>query len=122
MVRYHVSSFERRKPGSSKRSVHVRGHFVNAKGSGRSRGRKHGIFSGEKPWITRKGKLGGPGFLSKTRGSRERLLDSCVKSYGYRSCLGSVNVLSRNRKVKAKYGAEIREMMNYLEDKYGRRK
>ena len=82
---------------------------VGSKGV-RSRGAKQGLFSkkkGYKPWITREGKLGGPGYFSKPAATRHRILNECVRGYGYRSCLGSLMVLNRSRELKKKYGAKI---------------
>jgi hypothetical protein len=72
-----------------------------------------------KPWITRSGKLGGPGFLSKPSTVQYKLLDNCVKKYGYKSCLGSVIVLMRNQKIYKHYKTELMELKNYLKYKYG---
>lgn len=41
----------------------------------------------------REGKLGGPGYLSKSDAARRKLLRACVKKWGYRSCLGSIVAL-----------------------------
>ena len=46
-----------------------------------------------KPWITRPGKLGGPGYAEWDEDERHGLLSACVQSYGYRSCLSSLTVL-----------------------------
>ena len=70
-------------------------------------------------WITRPGKLGGPGFLSKSSSEQYRLLDKCVREYGYRSCLGSVMVLQRSRAINSSYGAKLNNLKNYLKRKYG---
>jgi hypothetical protein len=70
-------------------------------------------------WITRKGKLGGKGFLSKSSSEQHKLLTKCVKKYGYRSCLGSVMVLSRNRDIQAVHGAKINKLKKWLKEKYG---
>lgn len=75
----------------------------------------------KQPWIRpeRAGKLGGEGYLKKTAAERQRLLDRCVREWGYRSCLGSVMVLERSRVIKAKYGAKLRKDREYLRRKYG---
>lgn len=49
------------------------------------------------PWITHPGKLGGPGYLSKTDIVRHRLLNACIARHGWNSCRGSVAVLQRPR-------------------------
>jgi len=91
---------------------------VGSKGV-RSRGAKQGPYSKQKPWITREGKLGGAGYFSKPAATRHRLLNKCVKEYGYRSCLGSLMVLNRSSVMKQKYGAKIDADKNYLKNKYG---
>lgn len=79
----------------------------------------HSLAKGFKPWITRKGKLGGKGFLSKPRETQKKILNKCVKDYGYRSCLGSVMVLNRSRAVAAKYGRTLGTLRRYLVKTYG---
>jgi hypothetical protein len=101
----------------------VKGTWVRLPGRGRSRGRKTGgpysRAKGYKPWITREGKLGGAGFLEKSASAQHKLLDKCVKKYGYRSCLGSVMVLNRNKDIKRKHGKKLTALRNYLKKKYG---
>ena|SRR3990167_5366912 len=93
-----------RKGYTRKDGVKVRGTWVSIKSKRKSR----------KPWITRKGKLGGSGFLSKSFESQKRILRNCVKQYGYRSCLGSIMVLNRNMKIKELYGRKIDRLKEYL--------
>ena len=81
--------------------------------------RKTSRKSKSRKWITRKGKLGGKGFLTKPAREQHKLLDGCVKKYGYRSCLGSVMVLNRNREIKSLHGKKIDSLKNYLRKKYG---
>jgi hypothetical protein len=69
-------------------------------------------------WITRPGKLGGPGFLSKSSSEQHRLLNKCVKEYGYRSCLGSIMVLQRSRSINRAHGSKLNSLKNYLKNKY----
>lgn len=64
-------------------------------------------------WIKRKGKLGGPGFLSKSRKTQKRLIDKCKRRYGKRSCLGSVMVLERSSILKKKYGDTLKSLHRY---------
>ena len=71
-------------------------------------------------WITRPGKLGGKGFLKKPSDTQHKLLDRCVKKYGYLSCLRSVMVLNRNRKVKQKHGSKINKLKSWLMKKYSK--
>lgn len=70
------------------------------------------------PWITRKSKLGGPGFLTKLVREQHRLIDKCVKEYGYKSCLGSVMALMRNTNINAKYGAKLESLKKYTMKKH----
>ncbi len=70
-------------------------------------------------WITRPGKLGGPGFLSKPSSEQHRLLNKCVREYGYRSCLGSIMVLQRSRAINSAHGAKLNSLKNYLKRNYG---
>jgi hypothetical protein len=70
-------------------------------------------------WIRNKGKLGGPGFLSRAATVQHSLLNGCVSRHGYRSCLDSVLVLARNRKVNAHFGPTIRSLSSYLKTKFG---
>lgn len=42
---------------------------------------------------TRSGKLGGPGYLNRSAATRQKILRGCVKKYGYRSCLGSIQAM-----------------------------
>jgi hypothetical protein len=69
--------------------------------------------------IRRKGKLGGKGFLSKSRAEQKRILDRCVDEYGYRSCLGSVMVLERIPATQAKHGRTLATLRRYLGKTYG---
>lgn len=43
--------------------------------------------------ITRPGKLGGKGFVSKPQAEQRKILRGCMRRHGYRSCLGSVMLL-----------------------------
>lgn len=71
--------------------------------------------------ITREGKLGGPGYLDRSASARHKILDGCVKKYGYRSCLGSIQalaVLGKREMAKADRD-KIAADRNYLVKKYG---
>lgn len=70
-------------------------------------------------WIKRPGKLGGRGFLSKSRVEQEGLLDKCVHRYGYRSCLGSVMVLERNNAIRREYKDVLESLREHLVRRYG---
>lgn len=85
------------------------------------KGKKTGVSLTHAPWIhaDRKGKLGGPGYLSRPASERRRILDSCVRRWGYPSCRGSVQVLNRNGKVRAHYGSVINADSAYLHARYG---
>jgi hypothetical protein len=69
--------------------------------------------------ITRKGKLGGKGFLSKPRETQKRILAKCQREYGYRSCLGSVMVLERIPETNRKYGRTLAALRKWLVKEYG---
>jgi hypothetical protein len=69
--------------------------------------------------ITHPGKLGGKGFLGKTVAEQRAILDRCVrmKQFGYRSCLGSIQLLeniSKNPAHKERLGG----LRRYLVAKY----
>lgn len=85
-----------------------------------SRGAEQGPYKNNKPWITHEGKLGGKGYLSKTAEERHKILDKCVKGWGYKSCLGSIMVLNRSSEIKEKYGNKLNSDKKYLENKYGK--
>ncbi len=78
------------------------------------------LKKGYSPWIKRSGKLGGKGFLSKSSIKQHKILDKCVKEYGYKSCLSSrrghpvdpdcILVLMKSRKIKNKYGIKLNEL------------
>lgn len=72
-----------------------------------------------KDWITREGKLGGPGYSDKPVRTRHALLNKAVKGYGYRSTLGSLMVLLRNSHMGAKDRKVITADKNWLKAKYG---
>jgi hypothetical protein len=74
-----------------------------------------------KPWIHSEGKLGGPGFLHRSRNSQKRILSKCVKKHGYKSCLGSIMVLERSRKLNKLHGSKLRSLHNWIRKSYGRR-
>ncbi len=65
-------------------------------------------------WIKHKGRLGGKGFLTKKTSEQKKLIKNCVKKYGYKSCLGAVNVLSRNRKIEKKYSKKLKQLSNIV--------
>jgi hypothetical protein len=78
--------------------------------------------------ITRPGKLGGSGYMSRPWegvGGRKRILDHCVDEWGFQSCLGSITVFKtwwRNKpNMMRKYGKIIEHDANYLREAYGGR-
>lgn len=70
-------------------------------------------------WIEREGKLGGPGYLTKSEAARRKILDECVSRWGYRSCLGSIMALERNRKIAKKYKRQLGADHRYLVSTHG---
>lgn len=84
-----------------------------------SRGAKGGPYAGEKPWITREGKLGGSGYTKKPAKTRHAILNRCVEEYGYRSCLGSLEVLLRSEEIKGKTRKVINDDVKWLKGQYG---
>jgi hypothetical protein len=108
----------RRKNGTSVKSATFKIKDRGSKGR-KSRGSKSGKYSKQRRWITRKGKLGGPGYMWKPSSTRHKLLDNCVSKHNYRSCLGSLMVLNRSSVLRRKYGKEINSDKKYLEDRYG---
>ena len=72
-----------------------------------------------KNWLTYKGKLEGPGYLSRDQEDRKKILKACIYRHGYRSCLGSLTALKRNKKTSDKYGSQLASNTAYLERNYG---
>lgn len=86
-----------------------------------------------KPWIQREGKLGGPGYTDRADKTRHAILKRCVEggtmkldggtfdspAYGYRSCLGSLQVLLRNRDIEPRTRAIIESDIAWLKSHYG---
>ena len=69
--------------------------------------------------ITRPGKLGGAGFLSKSKAAQEKILRGCVTEYGYRSCLGSVMILERIPDIQNRWGARLAGLRHFLVRNFG---
>jgi len=69
--------------------------------------------------ITRPGKLGGAGFLSKSKAAQEKILRGCVAEYGYRSCLGSVMILERIPDIQNRWGARLAGLRHFLVRNFG---
>ena len=68
--------------------------------------------------ITRPGKLGGKGFVTKPVATQKQILDRCIKGYGYRSCLGSVMILER-LPANERHLTRLAGLRNYLVTRYG---
>jgi hypothetical protein len=85
----------------------------------RSKPRRRRNKSKKPAWIKHEGKLGGPGFLGKAERTQKRLLRSAVNKYGYRSTLGSIMVLERNRTIKQRHGKELERLRKWLVGEYG---
>jgi hypothetical protein len=85
----------------------------------RSKSRSRRNKTRKPDWIKREGKLGGPGFLDKSELAQKRLLTKSVKKHGYRSTLGSIMVLERNRTIKRRHGKELENLRKWLVGKYG---
>lgn len=115
--KYHYTAGNAASRTRAKNKALRQGRAVEASVSRRSApGRKTGGKSHH--WITRPGKLGGPGYLRRPAAARHKILDGCVKKYGYVSCLDSLMVLNRNREIKQLHGKEIDSDKRYLEKKY----
>lgn len=72
-----------------------------------------------RPWIQREGKLGGPGYTTKPERERHRLLHRAVEKYGYRSTLGSLQVLLRGHGMAAKKAHVIERDKRWLVGAFG---
>jgi len=71
----------------------------------------------------REGKLGGPGYLKKSAKERHKILNKCVKKYGYISCLRSLQyllVLGKNEWSKAQLN-KVRADMKWIEKTHGKK-
>lgn len=85
----------------------------------RSKPRSRRNQSKNPAWIKHEGKLGGAGFLDKSERTQKRLLRNAVNEYGYRSTLGSIMVLERNRTIKQRHGKELERLREWLVGEYG---
>jgi hypothetical protein len=72
-----------------------------------------------RPWIQREGKLGGPGYTTKPERERHRLLHRAVDKYGYRSTLGSLQVLLRGHGMATKKEHVIERDKRWLAGTFG---
>lgn len=120
-------------PGNPPR---IRGAKKTAKKAGRKKSAKRdrgrpGITSfgaksgtrsrakGYEPLIQREGKLGGPGYTDRADRTRHAILNRCVEQYGYRSCLGSLQVLLRSTELKGAKRRVIEADKKWLMSSYG---
>ena len=69
----------------------------------------------------REGKLGGPGYLKRTAAARHKLLTKCVRGYGYRSCLGSIQAMAvwGKNTLSASEKSKLRQDREWLVRTYG---
>ena len=88
----------------------------------RSFGAEQGPRKGTEPLITRKGKLGGEGYTKKSTTQRHKLLEDCNKKYGYRSCLGSLQVLLNSTALDPKTKRTLEADKSWLMGKHGSRR
>lgn len=72
-----------------------------------------------KVWLSHKGKLEGPGYLSRHQDDRRGILKACVYRHGYRSCMGSLTALKRNRKTAKKYKSNLASNSSYVRRNFG---
>jgi hypothetical protein len=97
----------------------------NADSSMRRAKSNRGKPPGAKKWIakaiTRPGKLGGKGFVSKPVAEQRQILDRCVRQYGYRSCLGSIMLLTNISK-NPEHKERLTGLRQWLVAKYSPRK
>lgn len=110
--------------GPHGREVYVPPTAFHRSGTGRGHGvsnprARFSLAKGYRPWITRQGKLGGPGYLHRSPAERHHLLARCVAKYGYRSCLGSVAVLERPAARSATQRAKLAADRHFLSAHYG---
>ena len=66
-----------------------------------------------------RGKLGGPGYTDRPARVRRRILSDGIPTYGYRSVLGSLQVLLRNRDIHSDTRRTIKSDIKWLKAKYG---
>jgi hypothetical protein len=85
----------------------------------RARGAKAGPYKGQKAWIRREGKIGGPGYTTRSATDRHRDLNRAVGKYGYRSTLGSLQVLLRSTTISREKKNRIARDKEWLKSKYG---
>ncbi len=118
----------RRKGYTTKRGKYVKPARFKIKDQGRPGVRSFGAKSATgkyahrrkmKPLITHEGTLGGPGYTKKSQATRRRILAKCVKEFGYRSCLGKVQVLLISTAIKPATRKVLEADKKWLMGKYG---
>ena len=70
-------------------------------------------------WIKHEGKLGGAGFLGKSRKAQHRLLRQAAEKWGYRSTLGSIMALERSNRIGANQKKTLKGLRRWLVAEYG---
>lgn len=99
----------RRKGYTTKRGTHVKPARFKIEDKGRPGVRSFGAKSATgkyahrrtmKPLITGGTTLGGPGYTKKAEATRHRLLNECVKKFGYRSCLSKLQAVLISTAIK----------------------
>ena len=117
-----------RKGYTTKRGTYVKPTKFKIKDPGRPGVRSFGAKSATgkyaarrkmKPLITHEGTLGGAGYTKKSTATRHRLLSKCVKEFGYRSCLGKVQVLLISSTLKPATRRVLEADKKWLMAKYG---
>lgn len=71
------------------------------------------------PLISRKGKLGGAGYTKRPIAERHEILRGCVEEYGYRSCLGSLQVMLLGKTQRGKARKVFQEDKDWLVRTFG---
>jgi len=85
----------------------------------RAFGAEAGPRRGDKPLIRKQGALGGPGFATKSQGTRHRLLAKSVECSGYRSTLGRIGVLLRGTMLHRDTRRRLERDRRWLVRQYG---
>lgn len=114
----------KRKGSKGRKGAKVKRSTFCVKDRGRkgktSFGAEGGTKRGTRPLISKKGKLGGPGYTRKPASERHRLLDRCAKQYGYRSCLGTLQALLLSTELSPGVKNVLDEDKTWLMKKHGK--
>lgn len=117
-----------RKGYTTSKGVHVRPTRFKIVDKGRPGVRSFGAKSAtgkyaarrhQKPLIQREGTLGGAGYTQKSTATRHKLLSTCVKKWGYRSCLSKLQVLMISTAIKPATRKVLAADKQWLMKKYG---